>query len=284
MQRLKLKANSITKKALSLFLVLAFTLSLSQTLFILPAKAAVTNWMDPGNYSTGWYTSNPSSTVFSISSASQLAGLAVLVNAGTDDFTGQTIELSNDIDLTENNWTPIGTFSNVFKGNFNGEGFEIKNMQINMTNSGSSIIAAGLFGVAYITNLLISNVGIDSSSSITVSITGSGGCSAGGIVGKAEFGKIQNCNSNANITVTSSTNASLYIGGIAGILSECAIIENCYNTGNVSANAGNETNANIYVAGIAGGSINGGSIKIATAVLIVLVSLLAELLIQQQQV
>ena len=45
----------------------------------------------PGNTgtpSTAWYTANPSAVNFTISSANDLAGLAEIVNAGTDDFSG----------------------------------------------------------------------------------------------------------------------------------------------------------------------------------------------------
>ena len=48
---------------------------------------------------TSWY--NETDTVFTISTADQLAGLAQLVNGGVDSFEGKTIILGNDIDLSD---------------------------------------------------------------------------------------------------------------------------------------------------------------------------------------
>ncbi|MDR2578333.1 MAG: TonB family protein [Chitinispirillales bacterium] len=66
----------------------------------------------------GWYANNPNAEIFEISTANELAGLAQIVNGtwgGTperDDFSGKTIRLTNNIDLsTYDNWTPIGSIT-----------------------------------------------------------------------------------------------------------------------------------------------------------------------------
>ncbi len=58
-----------------------------------------------GTIDTEWYTDHESGTPYTISTAAQLAGLAKLVNEGTD-FSGKTITLGADIDLGSKEWTP----------------------------------------------------------------------------------------------------------------------------------------------------------------------------------
>ncbi|MDR2578833.1 MAG: hypothetical protein LBC70_08545, partial [Chitinispirillales bacterium] len=67
---------------------------------------------------TRWYTQNPTAEVFRISTAAELAGLAQIVN-GTwggaperDDFSGKTIRLAKNINLSDyNDWVPIGSIT-----------------------------------------------------------------------------------------------------------------------------------------------------------------------------
>jgi hypothetical protein len=61
------------------------------------------------NADISWYTNAPAgTTVFTLYNPEELAGLARIVNNGTDNFSGKTILLGNDIDLGNNEWTPIG--------------------------------------------------------------------------------------------------------------------------------------------------------------------------------
>ena len=96
------------------------------TMFPITASAA---W-DDTTADTAWYTADPTLSAFTVSSAAELAGLASLVNGGTD-FSGKTITLTMDIALNdtagwtgwnttapENTWTPIGNSSHAFKGTF----------------------------------------------------------------------------------------------------------------------------------------------------------------------
>lgn len=46
--------------------------------------------------------------MYEISTAEELAGLAKLVNEGTDNFKNATVKLTADIDLSGKDWTPIG--------------------------------------------------------------------------------------------------------------------------------------------------------------------------------
>ena len=89
---------------------------------------------------TTWYDDGTAHT-YQISNAAQLAGLAKLVNDGTN-FDGKTIELSTDINLNSMEWKPIGTLDKPFKGEFNGNGHWISNFVI----SDPAATYQGLFG------------------------------------------------------------------------------------------------------------------------------------------
>ncbi|MBP7103413.1 MAG: hypothetical protein KBA86_09225, partial [Bacteroidales bacterium] len=79
--------------------------------FVLVGKAQTPDVWD-GTSDTTWY--NTTDTLFQLTTAEQLAGLAVMVNNG-NSFQGKTIELMNDVDLgsdleTPLSWTPIGYY------------------------------------------------------------------------------------------------------------------------------------------------------------------------------
>ena len=106
------------------------------------------NWIDVAD--TNWYSED--ATVYHLSTAEQLAGLAYLVNKG-NTFAGKTIYLDNDVDLAGREWTSIGTGNHVsyyFGGVFDGQ----ENSVYHLTSKESSTFQDhGLFGT-------ISNNGI----------------------------------------------------------------------------------------------------------------------------
>lgn len=111
--------------------------------------------------------------VVSVSNAGGLKWIAQQVNSGADYFAGKTVKLGADIDLKGAEWTPIGSAykDHGFMGNFDGNGFVIKNLSIkNITPDSDGYVYGGLFGVTegtdkdnqnYIKNLVIENVDID---------------------------------------------------------------------------------------------------------------------------
>ena len=142
---------------------------------------------------TSWYDNAEAGAVsYSISEPKELAGLAKLVNAGTDTFEGKTIELDSSIDLNGYKWTAIGELNYdsvgesdnpyefnesdffIFKGTFDGNGNTISNISIDKGSNNSSFDQRksylGLFGVigngATISNLTIENVTIQGDSFI----------------------------------------------------------------------------------------------------------------------
>ncbi|MGI6369306.1 MAG: T9SS type A sorting domain-containing protein [Candidatus Kapaibacterium sp.] len=211
------------------------------SLFISNKDLLSTPWS--GNADESWY--NSVRTHFVLDSASQLAGLADIVNRGDDDFEGKIIELRNDIDIAKRNWIPIGTDSNPFQGVLDGTGHFIMNMRFDSTNAFS-----GLFGVvgnsAFICNLGITCNNIISGTDYVGGIAGknegtislcfnagkvSGGQKSGGIVGyNSGHGGINQCYNTGKIE-----NATIASGGIAG--DNRGMIDNCYNIGNVSGSS-----------------------------------------------
>ena len=77
-----------------------------------------------------------------IDSEAALALLAQNVNTGVSDFLDKHFSLICDLDLSGQNWTPIGTTDHPFKGNFNGNNHIIRNMTVNNPSGDYN----GLFG------------------------------------------------------------------------------------------------------------------------------------------
>ncbi len=134
------------KKFLSVILVLVMCLGIAPISAFAAENAetaAVTeNWIDSADIT--WY--NDTDIEFTIDTAEKLAGLASIVNAGTDNFQNKTIILGADIDLAGKEWTPIGTLDAniVFMGTLKGENNIISNLTINQ-DYGTTKARVGLF-------------------------------------------------------------------------------------------------------------------------------------------
>ena len=105
-----------------------------------------------GGASSAWY--NTTDTEFTLMTVEDLAGLAQIVNSGTDTFVGKTVKMGADMDLNNVNWTPIGTDASKFQGTFKGEGKTISNLKAVGTDG------VGLFGKTF-TGAHIENLNID---------------------------------------------------------------------------------------------------------------------------
>lgn len=146
--------------------------------------------------------------VYQIGTPSELLWLADHVN-GVSGI--QKAVLTNDIDMTGVKWTPIGTKEKAFKGEFDGQGHVITNLNVN----DPSLEYAGLFGyVSKFSNpATIKNLGVFGEFS--------GGEYVGGIAGYSENSEITNC---FFIGTVSGTNTN-------GIANEDTIgdtVKNCY--------------------------------------------------------
>ena len=167
---------------------------------------------------------------YQITDASQLRWFAQQVNDGRSSI---CTVLTKDIDLGDEPWTPIGQYArNAYKGTFDGNDHEIKNLYVTGTTSNHY----GLFGVlgaGTVRNLTVEG---------TVTVTGSSssyGSSYGiaGIVGAMNdgtTGTVENCVNKATISGTQN------VGGIVGYISGGytagkRVIQNCANYGDISS-------------------------------------------------
>ena len=239
------------KKLLSILLSVCMALSLLPTTAL--ADGSSGNWAEHAD--TSWY--NDTDAGFTISTAAQLAGLAALVNdyyAGKN-FSGKTVTLTADINLSAHDWTPIGNgYWNCFAGTFDGGGHSVTAMNSSIT-SGSDIYA-GLFGND--NGGTIENVSV--AGTVTATTNGSeASVYVGGIAGKASGDNcaIKNCTANVTVTagITSTEAYSLfaYAGGIVGF--SAASVTNCSGSGTITATAVG-SNSIAYAGGVAGCSAN----------------------------
>ena len=166
---------------------------------------------------------------YQIGSGAELAWLANAVN-NASGVTKLYVELTDDIDLGNQPWTPIGKDSHEFSGVFDGKGHVVEGLKV------SNVADAGLFGVAKgaaIKNLVVRG-----------SVTGTG--NAAGILAKAknEACTIENCGNEA--AVSGADNAAGILARNNYYNSGTAIV-GCYNTGGITV-----TKSGGYAGGIAG--------------------------------
>ncbi len=177
---------------------------------------------------------------YEITSAADLKKLAENVNNGKA-YANTYFKLTANIDLKNEEWTPIGKSGLPFQGTFDGNGHQITKLKI----TGGSY--AGLFGNVWGATIQNCNV--------TGEINGYN--YTGGIVGSANVNtKIRNCSFQGNVEgngedrggivgdtssgcevsgcfVTGTVTGEKFVGGIAG--NGAGTIKNCYALANVTA-------------------------------------------------
>lgn len=208
------------------------------------AGISVSDWENgtsiDGGEATEAYSYDINTKTITIYSGEGLKVAADVVNSGDTDL---NITLDNDIDLTGIEWTPIGTESRPYTGNFDGGGHTITELKID--KSGTDYV--GLIGClgsggkvqnVTLTNISVSgancvggiagqNYGTVENCSVNGTVTGKGFTDTGGIAG-SNYGTISGCS--AEGTVTGSVN----VGGIAGGSYLGVIIDGCHSTADVS--------------------------------------------------
>ena len=198
-------------------------------------------------------TYNEDTKTYVASNASDLAWLAAAVN-GTlpesksnvaNSFAGKTFVLTSDMDLGGQEWTPIGTKANPFKGTFDGNGKTIKNLVVN----GGSESNKGLFGYTIdgeIKNFTVENAKV------------SGRLNVGVVAGTPYTSKY------TDITVTGHVEVDglAYVGGVGGkdaYADWTKITVNVDETSYVKAHSIDNGNAyRTYVGGVVGFNGEGG--------------------------
>ncbi len=226
---------------------------------------------------------NDDNYILYINSEADLYNFATRVNNG-EDFEEYTVELKTNIELNcneTNQWIPIGTLDNPFKGKFNGNGHKIIGMEIYEQSK-----YVGLFGYVFkgeIKNLIVENshikittdeimssyigiiTGILGDSSIIncstnnckMEIITDSECYIGGFVGISAGGKynhgttgitgrsiIKDSFNNTEIIIDNSAKTINYVGGIVGYMSYTDT-KNTYNTANITINAYNSATGGI---------------------------------------
>lgn len=188
---------------------------------------------------------------YQINTAKELAYFAKTVNEG-QPYNGLYIVLKNDLDLNNQEWTPIGNSRNPFKGNFDGDNHTVTGMQI----SNSSKDYVGLFGecTKHNINSAIKNITVRNSDIC-------GKSHVGAIVGWAYEINIENCRSIAN-----KINGERRVGGICGYFggNPGGKVSQCYNSSEVSGKRSAGGIAGMGDRCTAENCLNTGEIKVTT--------------------
>ena len=153
-----------------------------------------------------------------IENAEQLAYLAQQVNNGTD-YERKHFRLVSDLDLSGNEWTPIGTYRKPFWGGFDGGGHTITGMKITGNRD-----YVGLFGECH---------NFTAASSYIKSVT----VKRANISGRNFVGAIAGVGANISdcYSIENTICANRCVGGICGSLT--GNISGCYNSSSVSGNS-----------------------------------------------
>lgn len=195
----------------------------------------------------------PTDGVYEISTAAELAWFADQVNAGNTAYHARlTANIYVNYGQTSNTWTPIGDYSHMYTGTFDGNGKSVYGL------------TAALFGYTG-EGALVKNVTVYGSNHAA---DDKDTAPKGGISNQA-YGSFEGCVSDMTISAKWSV-----VGGIVGRLYAAGHITDCANYGAISSNwTGADQNSPTYVAevgGIAGSSsgpitrsFNAGAVTVA---------------------
>lgn len=178
-----------------------------------------------------------------ISTPDQLVAFAAAVNAGGEEAAAKAV-LTQDIDMKDVTWTPIGngayTTANAmtgpaFQGTFDGQGHAVRNLKIVVPADAAAGSAWGLFGV--LKGATVRNLAIGEGSSVVS--TAAAMTAVGAVAGYAYEATIENCENRAAIDIQGGgDNVRESAGGIVGAI--CANendshILSCTNYGKITS-------------------------------------------------
>lgn len=176
---------------------------------------------------------------YQIAGAADLMAFAEMVNGGKS---GICAELTANIDLTGEDWVPIGVKGASYSGTFDGKYFTVT---LDITADGSyEYEYIGLFG--YLENAAIRNLKTDGSIRVTAD------CQSYPVVGGiaacvGSYSGFTNCKNAIAITVGEDTGLNGNgVGGIVGMMYADATFEQCTNWGDISIGS------NAYSMGVGG--------------------------------
>ena len=180
---------------------------------------------DPG------YTYNEATNTYEVYNAKGLKNIAKLVNeVGKTDI---NITLTDNIDLTGIDWTPIGKDDNkAYTGTFDGNGKTITGLTFNQPETNNVGLIGNLGENGMVQDVKLDKVNIKANNNV------------GGIVGTNKGGSIIGCSVSGDIS------GARYVGGVMGVFGiGNSVVTACYHEGSVS---GSE-----FVGGVAGESAYG---------------------------
>ncbi len=227
-----------------------------------------------------------------IVSGAGLKMFAETFNAGGDvsDWTsgegGKTVQILGDVDMTDVEWTPVGTkdrpFDGIVAGNnhlilnwktaqplfgYTAEGSEIADLTIDGTSKltaeaiAADEYAAALVGVC---NGTLRNCSNMAAVTLDVAATVDGACGVGGLVGLVgATGRVENCSNGGLVSLGSKVVCNdLSIGGVVARTEAGAVLTGCVNEGAIASSGTTEpkekTNC-LYTGGVVGYA--GGSVE-----------------------
>lgn len=187
---------------------------------------------------------------FLISTEAQLLSFRDHVNEG-DDYKGKYIRLTNDIEVTESGFTPIGygdfrasdSDNRPFNGTFDGAGHAIGGVLIDdfgkltaVSDGECAYYTAGLFG--YMGGYgEIRNLSTDASVKLNVNATEKIDVYAGGLMGEMAA-SMQNCRATGSIEISGAGINFIRAGGLVAYLNADAVsLNRCTSTGDVTIEA-----------------------------------------------
>lgn len=170
---------------------------------------------------------------YQITKGSEFAYLKQLVEENSiEELQNKYFILMQDVDLGGNNWQGIGTTvgdeTRTFTGHFDGQGYSIKNFNIETPTIINNVDYYGFFNIvndAEIKNLNFYNVTIKTAVTSNPSIVG---LVAGSVKGKSNINNIAIQESSLDLSKTLGTQNNK-IGGVFGEVNEEVTIENIYN-------------------------------------------------------
>ena len=197
------------KKVISWFLSIAIIVALCPSM----AVNAVGNGEVATEFSSG---DGTSSSPYIISTPAELMLASKKVNAGEKAL---CFRLAADLDLNNQEWTPIGTDKNRYSGTFDGNGYVVKNFKIT-----SEVTYIGFFGVVE-TTAHIFDLGVEN---LTVEVYNKNSPFIGGFASRAG-GIVENCYiANSSVRNLQRDGKEYALGSFAGSIRMNSTIKNSY--------------------------------------------------------
>ena len=248
-------------KILSLLLAMLMIVPMLVPAFTVTASAASSTSAWNGSIATSFAGGAGTKTSpYLISNGAELAYLAKLVNDPTtyESYAGKYYNLTADIDLGNQEWTPIGgtdyTSTGVqypFKGYFDGKGFEIRNMMITKEKN---VVGAGLFGSTQ--NATVRNFTLRGT--INAAAKSQSAISGVGMITAASYGTtMAKLTVYVDINIITSSAQQLFVGGFIGYSAystKDTVLTNCNAYGQITFKHASDETGWATIGGIVGRS------------------------------